>query len=195
MKRKLVVFFVFNFYNFFVFSQLKDLQIDSLNYIWGDYYFLNSNYEKSISKYKLNEGNLSIDRFRNLAKSYIRTNNIEKAKSIYEKITKSNKATVLDYYNYANLLPAGSNLAMEYLEKAIKLPLKKLNYSENVGNVLPDEYVIKNAQGNSEKGDHGLIFIDNKIDSKVFFLSEQSNSKEIKTRSKKVKSRFYDFFG
>ena len=196
MKRKLVVFLVFNFYNFFVFSQLKDLQIDSLNYIWGDYYFLNSNYEKSISKYKLNEGNLSIDRFRNLAKSYIRTNNIEKAKSIYEKITKSNKATVLDYYNYANLLPAGSNLAMEYIEKAIKLPLKKLNYSENVGNVLPDEYVIENAQGNSEKGDHGLIFIDNKIDSKVFFLSEQSNSKEIKTRSKKVKSRFpiYNFY-
>ena len=196
MKRRLFVFLVFNFYNFFVFSQLKDLQIDSLNQIWGDYYFLNSKYEKSILKYKLNEGNLSIDRFRNLAKSYIRTNNIEKAKSIYEKITKSNKATVLDYYNYANLLPAGSNLAMEYIEKAIKLPLKKLNYSENVGNVLPDEYVIKNAQGNSEKGDHGLIFIDNKIDSKVFFLSEQSNSKEIKTRSKKVKSRFpiYNFY-
>ena len=196
MKRKLVVFLVFNFYNLFVFSQLKDLQIDSLNYIWGDYYFLNSKYEKSILKYKLNEGNLSIDRFRNLAKSYIRTNNIEKAKSIYEKITKSNKATVIDYYNYANLLPAGSNLAMEYIEKAIKLPLKKLNYSENVGNLLPDEYVIENVQGNSEKGDHGLIFIDNKINSKVFFLSEQSNSKEIKTRSKKVKSRFpiYNFY-
>ena len=44
------------FYNFFVFSQLKDLQIDSLNQIWGDYYFLNSKYEKSILKYKLNEG-------------------------------------------------------------------------------------------------------------------------------------------
>jgi outer membrane protein OmpA-like peptidoglycan-associated protein len=196
MKRKLVVFLVFNFYNLFVFSQLKDLQIDSLNYIWGDYYFLNSKYEKTILKYKLNEGNLSIDRFRNLAKSYIRTNNIEKAKSIYEKITKSNEATVLDYYNYANLLPAGSNLAMEYMEKAIKLPLKKVNYSENVGSVLPDEYVIENAKGNSEKGDHGLIFIDNKTDSKVFFLSEQSNSKEIKTRLKKVKSRFpiYNFY-
>ncbi|RPG55841.1 MAG: OmpA family protein [Flavobacteriales bacterium] len=196
MKRKLVVFLVFNFYNFFVFSQLKDIQIDSLNYIWGDYYFLNSKYEKSISKYKLNEGNLSIDRFRNLAKSYTRTNNIEKAKSIYEKITKSNKATVLDYYNYANLLPAGSNLAMEYIEKAIKLPLEKVNRSDNVSNILPDEYIIENAQGNSKKGDHGLIFIDNKIDSKVFFLSEQSNSKEIKTRSKKVKSRFpiYNFY-
>ena len=196
MKRKLVVFLVFNFYNFFVFSQLKDLQIDSLNYIWGDYYFLNSKYEKSISKYKLNEGNLSIDRFRNLAKSYIRTNNIEKAKSIYEKITKSNKATVLDYYNYANLLPAGSNLAAEYIEKATKIPLEKINRSDNVSNILPDEYVVENAQGNSKKGDHGLIFIDNKIDSKVFYLSEQSNSKEIKTRSKKVKSRFpiYNFY-
>ena len=73
---------------------------------------------------------------------------------------------------------------------------RKICQQENVGNVLPDEYVIKNAQGNSEKGDHGLIFIDNKIDSKVFFLSEQSNSKEIKTRSKKVKSRFpiYNFY-
>ena len=80
MKRKLVVFLVFNFYNFFVFSQLKDLQIDSLNYIWGDYYFLNSKYEKSILKYKLNEGNLSIDRFRNLAKSYIRQIILKKQK-------------------------------------------------------------------------------------------------------------------
>ena len=93
-------------------------------------------------------------------------------------------------------MPAGSNLAMEYIEKATKLPLEKVNRSDNVSNILPDEYVIENAQGNSEKGDHGLIFIDNKIDSKVFFLSEQSNSKEIKTRSKKVKSRFpiYNFY-
>ena len=196
MKRKLVVFLVFNFYNFFGFSQIKDLQTDSLSYIWGDYYFLNSMFEKSILKYKTTEGNLSVDRLRNLANSYIITNNLLEAKAIYEKITKSNKANVLDYYNYANLLPVGSNLAKEYIEKAIKLPLIKINNSDNESNLLPDEYVIENAQGNSEKGDHGLIFIDNKIDSKVFFLSEQSNSKEIKTRSKKVKSRFpiYNFY-
>ena len=196
MKRKLVVFLVFNFYNFFVFSQIKDLQTDSLSYIWGDYYFLNSMFEKSILKYKTTEDNLSIDRLRNLANSYIITNNLLEAKGIYEKITKSDKANVLDYYNYANLLPVGSNLAKEYIEKAIKLPLIKINNSDNLSNLLPDEYVIENAQGNSEKGDHGLIFIDNKIDSKVFFLSEQSNSKEIKTRSKKIKSRFpiYNFY-
>ena len=196
MKRKLVVFLVFNFYNLFVFSQIKDLQTDSLSYIWGDYYFLNSMYEKSISKYKTTEDNLSIDCLRNLANSYILTNNLIEAKGIYEKITKSDKANVLDYYNYANLLPTGSNLAKEYIEKAIKLPIVKTNNSDNVSNILPDEYVIENTQGNSEKGDHGLIFIDNKTDSKVLFLSEQSNSKEIKTRSKKVKSRFpiYNFY-
>ena len=196
MKRKLVVFLVFNFYNFFVFSQIKDLQTDSLSYIWGDYYFLNSMFEKSILKYKTTEGNLSVDRLRNLANSYIITNNLLEAKGIYKKITDSDKANVLDYYNYANLLPAGSNLAKEYIEKAVKLPLIKINNPDNLSNLLPDEYVIENAQGNSEKGDHGLIFIDNKIDSKVFFLSEQSNSKEIKTRSKKIKSRFpiYNFY-
>tara|TARA_A100001015_G_scaffold305593_1_gene398555 strand:+ start:5109 stop:7028 length:1920 start_codon:yes stop_codon:yes gene_type:complete len=196
MKRKLVVFLVFNFYNFFVFSQIKDLQKDSLSHIWGDYYFLNSSYEKSILKYQTTDDNLSIDRLRNLANSYILTDNLEEAVSIYEKITKSNKANVLDYYNYANLLPAGSDLAKEYREKAIKLPIIDKNNLDIESKVLPDEYVIENAQGNSEKGDHGLIFIDNKTESKVLFLSEQSNSKEIKTRSKKVNSKFpiYNFY-
>ena len=196
MKRKLVIFLVFNFYNFFVFSQIKDLQKDSLSHIWGDYYFLNSSYEKSILKYQKTDNNLSIERLRNLANSYILTDNLEEAVSIYEKITKSNKANVLDYYNYANLLPAGSDLAKEYREKAIKLPIIDKNNLDIESKVLPDEYVIENAQGNSEKGDHGLIFIDNKIDGKVLFLSEQSNSKEIKTKLKKVKSKFpiYNFY-
>ena len=196
MKRKLVIFLVFNFYNFFVFSQIKDLQKDSLSHIWGDYYFLNSSYEKSILKYQTTDDNLSIDRLRNLANSYILTDNLEEAVSIYEKITKSNKANVLDYYNYANLLPAGSDLAKEYREKAIKLPIIDKNNLDIESKVLPDEYVIENAKGNSEKGDHGLIFIDNKTESKVLFLSEQSNSKEIKTRSKKVNSKFpiYNFY-
>ena len=196
MKRKLVVFLVFNFYNLFVFSQPKDLQKDSLSYVWGDYYFLNLDYKKSILEYKKGEDNLSIDRLRNLANSYILTNNLDEAIGIYEKITKSNIANVLDYYNYAKLLPSGSNLAKEYKEKAIKLPIININNLDTESKVLPDEYVIKNPQGNSEKGDHGLIFIDNKIDSKVLFLSEQSNSKEIKTRSKKVKSKFpiYNFY-
>ena len=82
MKRKLVVFLVFNFYNFFVFSQIKDLQTDSLSYIWGDYYFLNSMFEESILKYKKTEYNLSIDRLRNLADSYIITNNLLDAKGL-----------------------------------------------------------------------------------------------------------------
>lgn len=196
MKKKLVVFLVFNFYNLFVFSQPKDLQKDSLSYVWGDYYFLNLDYKKSILEYKKGEGNLSIDRLRNLANSYILTNNLDEAIGIYEKITKSNIANVLDYYNYAKLLPSSSNLAKEYREKAIKLPIININNLDTESKVLPDEYVIKNSQGNSEKGDHGLIFIDNKIDSKVLFLSEQSNSKEIKTRSKKVKSKFpiYNFY-
>ena len=196
MKKKLFVFLVFNFYNLFVFSQIKDLKTDSLNYVWGDYYFINSNFTKSILKYKTTDNNLSIDRLRNLANSYIMTNNLSEAKRIYEKISKSNKANVLDYYNYANLLPAGSKLAKEYKEKAIKLPIINTKKSDNGSNVLPEEYVIENAQGNSEKGDHGLIFIDNKIDSRVLFLSEQSNSKEIKTKSKKVKSQFpiYNFY-
>ncbi len=196
MKKKVFVFLVFNFFSLFVFSQNKAFQKDSISQIWGDYYFFNSNFAKSILKYKTFEGDLSIDRLRNLANSYIQTNNLLQAKGVYEKITKSDKANVLDYYNYANLLPPGSNLAQEYIEKGIKLPIGNERKPYNVTKLLPDEYVIENVEGNSEKGDHGLIFIDNKIDSKVFFLSEQSNSKEIKTRSKKVKSRFpiYNFY-
>lgn len=196
MNRKLVVFLVFNFYNLFVFSQSKKVQNDSLINIWGDYYFLNHMYEKSIEKYKIFEGSLSIDRLRNLANSYIMTNNLEEAKVIYEKITKSNKANVLDYYKYANLLPTGSKLAKEYRDKSIKLPLITTNNIDFDNKLLPGKYVIENAIGNSEKGDHGLIFIDNKIVSKVLFLSEQSNSKKIKKRSKKIKSKYpiYNFY-
>ena len=195
MKRKLV-FLVFNFFNLIVFSQTKDLKKDSLSYVWGDYYFLNSMYEKSILKYKTTEDNLSIDHLRNLANSYVLTNNLKEALDTYEKITKSNKANVLDYYNYANLLPAESNLAKEYKQKAIKLPLINTKNLVTDNNILPDEYDLENLKGNSSKGDHGLIFVNNNINSKVLFLSEQSNSRYFKTRSRKVKSKFpiYNFY-
>ena len=51
-------------------------------------------------------------------------------------------------------------------------------------------------KGNSSKGDHGLIFVNNNINSKVLFLSEQSNYRDFKTRSRKVKSKFpiYNFY-
>ena len=88
MKNKLVIFLVFNFYNLFVFSQPKDLQKDSLSYVWGDYYFLNLDYKKSILEYKKGEDNLSIDRLRNLANTYILTNNKDETIYIYEKKTK-----------------------------------------------------------------------------------------------------------
>ena len=153
-------------------------------------------YEKSILKYKTNEDNLSIDRLRNLANSYVLTNNLKEALDTYEKITKSNKANVLDYYNYANLLPAESKLAKEYKQKAIKLPLINTNNLVKGNNILPDEYDLENLKGNSSKGDHGLIFVNNNINSKVLFLSEQSNSRDFKTRSRKVKSKFpiYNFY-
>ena len=44
-------------------------------------------------------------------------NNLGEALDIYEKITKSNNANVLDYYNYANLLPKESKLAKEALSE------------------------------------------------------------------------------
>ena len=111
-EKKVSFFLVFNFCNLIGFlSNIKDFKTDSLNYVWGDYYFLNSMYEKSILKYKTTEDNLSIDRLRNLANSYVLTNNLKEALDIYEKITKSNNANVLDYYNYANLLPAESKFS------------------------------------------------------------------------------------
>jgi len=124
------------------------------------------------------------------------TNNLKEALYIYEKITKSNKASVEDYYNYANLLPAESNLAREYREKALKLPLASKNDLDINNKTLPDNYEIKNLKGNSIKGDHGLIFIDNNINSKVLFLSEQYSTRNFKVSSKKVKSNFpiYNFY-
>ena len=50
---------------------------------------MNLDYKKSILEYKKSEDNLSIDRLRNLANSYILTNNLEEAIGIYEVETDS----------------------------------------------------------------------------------------------------------
>ena len=118
------------------------------------------------------------------------------ALDISEKITKSNNANVLDYYNYANLLPKESKLAKEYREKATKLSIGITNSMDVNNKNLPHEYYLKNLSVNSSKGDHGLIFIDNDIKNKVLFLSEQPSVGNFKTGSKKVKSKYpiYNFY-
>ena len=113
-------------------------------------------------------------------------NNLGEALDIYEKITKSNNANVLDYYNYANLLPKESKLAKEYREKATKLSIGSTNSVDVNNKNLPHEYDLKNLNVNTSKGDHGLIFIDNDIKNKVLFLSEQPSvgtSKQVLKKS------------
>ena len=65
---------------------------------------------------------------------------------------------MLDYYNYANLLPKESKLAKEYREKATKLSIGITNSVDvNNKNFYTHEYDLKNLNVNTSKGDHGLI--------------------------------------
>ena len=71
---------------------------------WGDYYLMNKNYYKAIELYTKYESTLPFKNQLNLAKAYIKIGNMKKAEESFKLVVDSNKAEVVDYYVYADLL-------------------------------------------------------------------------------------------
>ena len=90
---------------------------------WADYYFFNQNYTKAIAQYEKVLNSLSLKQQQNLARAYLKLEQNEKAKLVFQEIVDDPMADLEDYFLYANLLTDNLKLANEYREKANKLPI------------------------------------------------------------------------
>ncbi len=187
---------------------LDDVQnkIDKTNSLWGDYYFLNSDYQKAIKFYTQIKIDKTIESQRNLAAAYEKTEALDASKKVYESVTKSDEVSVIDYYKFASLLSneyfvdeSGSitRLAKEYKEKAFKLPFESYSLYENDSSVYKkrfskSNYSLINLNTNSENSDFGAFIIPSKKSSKskrklIFSTKQEDNSERLRL-NKRVRS-------
>jgi len=178
---------------------------DKINLLWGDYYFSNNDYSRSINYYTQVKSNIPIGSQRNLANAYEQIKDLKSSKDSYEIIANSNEVTVFDYYKFANLLSndyfidqSGSiiRLAEEYRQKAFKLPFKKYSLFENDSLVFKKRFSklndsLINLKSNSIYSDFGAIVISTKeySDDKRTLLFTSKQDKGLKGIPKKKRNR------
>ena len=122
-KILLFTFLIFSSLN----AQIKENSLNEKILAWGDYYFFNKKYEKAISFYLDYEGELPDKNIRNLARAYFEIGRVDDAEKSLKPIVDSDFAEVIDYYHYTNYITNNQSLKDEYIEKALKLPIKKKN--------------------------------------------------------------------
>ena len=169
-------------------GQTKDSNEKLLN--WGDYYLMNQNYYKAIELYTQYDKTLPFKNQLNLAKAFISIGDLKKAEESFKLVVDSNKAEVVDYYVYADLLKSNPSLATEYREKAYKIPLTFNSLNKEKSNdeeTLDKNYKIINLNINSERSDFGALFI-NPLDPKVIIFSSPQEIDFNKVMRKKFKS-------
>ena len=112
-----------------LFSPLFMLGQNLKSELWGDYYFLNGEYEKAISFFESYSGEKPLSSRRHWALAYLKQDQKEKAMLTYTPVANSVEARVEDYYIYADLLTRQPKLAKEYRKKAYRLPWDKAEVS------------------------------------------------------------------
>lgn len=173
---------------------------NSVRALWGDYYYLNDEYEKAIAFFETYKGKKSLVSRRHWALAYLKKGQIEKAMLTYTPVVNSADALVEDYYIYADLLTHQPKLANEYRVKAFQLSWDRLGISlsdtERKALNLKPSYTLHNLKGNSTAADFGMIFPIRPNDSIVFFLSEQKGERKSNRVLKGFQSQYpiYDFF-
>ena len=166
---------------------------------WGDYYLMNKNYYKAIELYTKYENTLPFKNQLNLAKAYIKIGNMKKAEESFKLVVDSNKAEVVDYYVYADLLKSNPSLANEYREKAYKIPLSNSYFKnkkpyENKKNENKN-YKIFNLNINSEKSDFGAMFLNPSNPEIIIFSSPQKiDFNKVMRKKLKSNSPVYNIF-
>ena len=151
--------------------------------IWGDYFYLNQNFPKAIEIYTNQLNDLTLEQQRFLAKAWLAGGKKSEAAKAYAPVANSNEARVEDYYQYANLLDQEKALAIEYREKAYRLPWKTPTLIENDSLLFKarfqtsSPYAITAVKGNSPGNEFGVVFLDNDSISNVLYLSDQKKLK------------------
>ena len=188
----------------FLFSQVIWGQTDVAIFqqeLWGDYYFINQKYKKSIAYYESYDFDLNLSQRRNFARAYLFNKDFQKAVDTYGPVANSEEATVEDYYQYADLLKNQTSLALEYRTKAYRLPWGKpslydqdsLLYKKRFGEKI---YRVVNLVSNTNDNEYGLLFMPSHNQSEVFFLSDQKVAQRDLRRIRKFNTNFpvYNFY-
>ena len=178
-------------------GQAKNSNEKLLN--WGDYYLMNQNYYKAIESYKKFKKTLPFKNQLNLAKAFISIGDLKKAEESFKLVVDSDKAEVVDYYVYADLLKSNPSLAQEYRDKAYKIPLtfNPLNQknSTNSKNTPDKNYKIINLNINSEKSDFGALLLNPSNPEVIIFSSPQEiDFNKVMRKKFKSNSPVYNIF-
>ena len=80
------------------------------------------------------------------------------------------EVSIIDYYNYASLIPENKKLSDEYIEKASKLTFDS-NFKTDQKSV-ETTYKLKNLSINSEKSEFGAVFL-NLDNPTLYYLGNQ----------------------
>ncbi len=193
MKKTLLTSVILLFGTLSLLGQQKSTHLVSEN--WGDYYYVNQNFKKAVNFYSRSKDSLPIDARRNWALALSAMNKMSEAKMQYAAVANSIEARVEDYYIYANLLLDDQKLALEYREKASRLPWIKPSLFDNDSLLFKkrfdeDTYAIKSLVGNTERSEFGLVFLTEEEQSSVFFLSEQDQTRASKKVLKRLKTEY-----
>jgi len=156
-KILLFTFLIFSSLN----AQIKEPGLNEKKLAWGDYYFFNKEYEKAISFYLDYEGKMPDKNIRNLAKAYFEIGLVEEAEKSLKPIVDSDFAEVIDYYHYTNYITNNPSLKDEYIEKALKLPIKNKTDSneDSSKDLAKDQYALTNLEINTENSEFGAYYL------------------------------------
>ena len=137
---------------------------------WGDYYSINGEEEKAIKYYSINESNLSSKQRRAFSISLQNRGYLARAAEVLEPLLETKEVSIIDYYNYASLIPENKKLSDEYIEKASKLTFDS-NFKTDQKSV-ETSYKLKNLSINSEKSEFGAVLL-NLDNPTLYYLGNQ----------------------
>ena len=137
---------------------------------WGDYYSINGEEEKAIKYYSINESNLSSKQRRAFSISLQNRGYLERAAQVLEPLLETKEVSIIDYYNYASLIPENKKLSDEYIEKASKLTFDS-NFKTDQKSI-ETSYKLKNLSINSEKSEFGAVLL-NLNNPTLYYLGNQ----------------------
>ena len=183
----LFAFLIFSSLN----AQIKENGLNEKILAWGDYYFFNKKYEKAISFYLDYEGELPDKNIRNLAKAYFEIGRVDDAEKSLKPIVDSDFAEVIDYYQYTKYITNNQSLKDEYIEKALKLPIKnKMDSNENSSEDLAkDQYALNNLEINTENSEFGAYYLNHPSSPGMIFSKVQPDE-----YNKAFKKRFRSLY-
>ena len=137
---------------------------------WGDYYSINGEEEKAIKYYSINESNLSSEQRRAFSISLQNRGYLARAAEVLEPLLETKEVSIIDYYNFASLIPENKKLSDEYIEKA-----SKLTFDSNIKTdpkSIETSYKLKNLSINSEKSEFGAVLL-NLDNPTLYYLGNQ----------------------